>query len=164
LGIRESLGKKQSLTVIAALVVLIGSVVAIIVQARGGGMSGVAGDSYYTVDDGATYFVDSRTKNPPFDHDGKQAVRAHLFVCGGKKVVGYLERYTPDALQALEEVKQSRMSGKPPANIQRLQTLGTTGTELKKPGAAEKWVRASAAMRVFRCPDGRVVGEVFPNE
>jgi len=167
-GIRESFGKKQSLTAVGAAVVLIGSVIAIIVQARGTGNSGTVGDSYYTVDDGATFFVDSRLKNPPFDHEGKQAVRAHVFDCGGKRVVGYVERYTPESLQALEEVKQSRGTGKPPPNLQRLQTLGTTGTELKKPGAGQKWVvasdRAAAAMRVFRCPDGRVVGEVFPNE
>jgi hypothetical protein len=68
----------------------------------------------------------------------------------------------------LEEVKASRDTGKPPANIGRLQSLGTTGTEMKRPGAKEKWVlasdRAAAQMRVFKCPDGKVASEVFPDE
>jgi hypothetical protein len=48
---------------------------------------------FYTVDDGATLFVDDIGKMPPFNHKGKQAVRAYPFTCDGgqHQWVQYLE-------------------------------------------------------------------------
>jgi hypothetical protein len=166
-GIRETMGKKQSLTVIAAAVVLLGSVVAIIVQARSFSTTGGGGNAYYTTDDGQTFFAASTGRLEPFDVSGKQAVRAHVFECNGKRVVGYVQRYTPDALALFAEVKAAKGARKPPANIAKMATVGTTGTELKLPGAANRWVSAAspaaARIRVFKCSDGKVPPEVFPD-
>jgi hypothetical protein len=37
---------------------------------------------------------------PPFAKDGKEAVRAYVFECGGKQFVNHLERFTPEAKEA----------------------------------------------------------------
>jgi hypothetical protein len=164
-GIRETIGKKKSLTVVGAVVVLVGSIVAIIVQARSFGPGG-PGDSYFTVDDGKTFFVGDSKKLPPFDEGGKQAVRAHVFECGGKRVVGYVSRYTADALATIEEAKQARAAGRLPANVGKLATVAQNGTEIKRPGDT-KWVignvnTAAQKIRIFKCPDGSAPPEVFP--
>ena len=51
--------------------------------------------SFYTDDDGATLFTDEIRKQPPFDHNGKPAVRAYVFSSDGGKHrwVQYLEKY-----------------------------------------------------------------------
>lgn len=167
MGIRETFQKKQSLTVAIASIVIVGAGIAIVLQARSFN-SASAGDAYFSTDDGATFFVADGRKIPPYDSGGKQAVRAHVFECGGKRVVGYLSRYTPEAVAAMEEAKKYKGTGKPPPNVKALASIGTTGLELKKPGANNPWVRQSdvakaTQIRVYRCPDGSTPYEVSPD-
>jgi hypothetical protein len=164
-GIRDAIQSRQSAVIAVAVLVIVGAGIAIFVQARNaGGLSGSG--TYFTTDDGATVFVASNTNLPPFDRDGKPAVQAHMFECGGKRVVGYLSRYTADALKALEVAKSYRGTGKPPPNVGELASIGTTGLEVKRPGDTQ-WVSQADAMRatrirVFRCPDGSTPPEVYP--
>ena len=93
-----------------------------------------------------------------FERDGKPAVRAHVFECGGKRVVGYLSRYTEEAKAALAEANSYRGTGKPPPNAKALASVGTTGMEVKRPGDAQ-WVKQgdvarATRIRTFKCPDG----------
>ena len=165
MGLRESINKKQSLVAAVACVMIAGAAVAIFIQARDDGSS-TSGKVYFSNDDGKTFFPAPTTMLPPFDKDGKPAYRAHVFECGGKRVTGYLSRYTPRALKALEEAKAARGTGKPPANVRELATIGTTGLEVKRPGDAT-WVSQADAtratrVRTFRCPDGSTPTEVDP--
>ena len=166
MGIRETIEKKRPLVVAIAIVIIVGAVVAIFVQARNFS-SFHAGDAYFTIDDGQTFFVDTGAKLAPFEKDGKMAVRAHVFQCGGKLVVGYLSRYTPETLKAIEDAKEARKQGKPPPNVHLLASMGTTGLEVKVPGANNPWVKqadikSATKIRVFRCPDGATPAEVNP--
>lgn len=159
MSIREKLKKNQPLVIGLATVAIVVGVVSTIWQARNDASSG-GGGAYFTVDDGKTLFVDKALRMAPFEKDGKQAVRAHVFMCGGKQVVGYLSRYSADALQTLAEAKAAGGQGKPPPNIGKLSSIGFTGTEYKKPGDA-KWIVGTdqariAAIRAFKCPDGKV--------
>lgn len=103
-------------------------------------------DSYFSVNDGKTYFVASSANYPPFDHDGQQAVHAYVFQCDGKKFVGFLERFTPDA-------KKKLAAGAPlSAEMMRF------GREIKRPGDA-KWTRTGdmateTKIENVTCPDG----------
>ena len=165
MGVRELIKGNQFAMAALAGVMIVGSGVAIFLQARDDGSTG-SGKVYFSNDDGKSFFADASTKLPPFDKDGKPAYRAHVFVCGGKRVTGYLSRHTAEAVKALEEAKAYRGTGKPPPNVRQLATIGTTGTEVKRPGDA-KWVSqadAAAATRVraFRCPDGSTPTEVDP--
>lgn len=162
---RELIKGRQSAAVALAVFMTAGAAVAIYLQARDSGSSG-PGNAYFSTDDGKTYFTDSATKLPPFDRDGKPAYRAHVFECGGKRVVGYLSRYRPEAIAALEEAAAARGTGKPPRNAAALAAVGTYGLEIKRPGAPA-WAnqadpRAATMIRVFRCPDGSTPGEVDP--
>ena len=112
--------------------------------------------AFFTVDDGTTWFTDSAEKLPPFEHEGKQAYRAHLFTCdGGKtKFVAYMERYS----EAQKRQQEAARDGKP-RPPEQITTFGpTTGLEVKRPGDKE-WVartdpRAAQLLSGIRCPDG----------
>ncbi len=84
---------------------------------------------FYTVDDGATLFVDEIGKTPPFLHDGKEAVRAYPYTSdgGAHQWVQYLERYGPPAI--------------PPTSKPTTGPASFPGRWVKKPGQPA-WVPA----------------------
>src|SRR4051812_26868582 len=98
-AIRETLGKSKALSLCLGAALVIGGGIAIAFQGTsivpGGAAS--SGGARFTTDDGRTLFEAPADSLPPFDHDGKPAARAHVYRCGGKEFVGYLERYTPEA-------------------------------------------------------------------
>lgn len=59
---------------------------------------------WFTTDDGKTWFADSATKLPPFDHNGKMAYRCYVYTCDGGRTefVSHLERFTPEMKKRLE--------------------------------------------------------------
>jgi len=120
--------------------------------------------AYFTDDDGATYFVDDINKVPPFDHDGRIAVRCYVFRCpDGKKFVGYLEKYT-NAMAA--EIRAIRASSNP----QSLEKLDLdAGRLIKKPGDG-RWISVARdtaladSIAHVTCPDNsnRLPTPVYP--
>jgi hypothetical protein len=96
---------------------------------------------YFTTDDGKSYFADDASNRPPFVHEEKPAVRAHLFSCDGGKTlfVGYLSKYSPVAGESMVK-KRGEM----------------TWTAISSPAAA----------KIFevKCPDGKAAVEVFPGK
>ena len=162
MSIREKLQKNPSLVAGIAGVVIIAAVVSIVMQARSS--SGGGSKAYFTVDDGQTYFTDSKFMVAPYDKGGKQAVRAHVFMCGGKPVVGYLSKYSDEALKVMEDVKQAKAEKRPPKNIGALMNLSSAGIEVKKPGAGNPWIKGTdvaktTEIRTFKCP-GEKAGAV----
>jgi hypothetical protein len=123
-----------------------------------GNSAGAAGGSgapraYYTDDDGATYFADAADKVTPFDHNGKQAVLAHVFSCdgGSNKFVGWLERFSPEGKK-----KQAEFAKNPAATPEILAML----KEVKPPKTGDKdWVNVAttraAQIQTPRCPGGK---------
>jgi hypothetical protein len=163
-GIRELFQNRPSLAITIAAVMIVGAAVAIFLQARSS--NSVSSGTYFTTDNGQTLFVDQSTRIPPFDHDGKPACRAHVFMCGGTRVVGYLSRYTEQAKKIMDEAKSYQGTGKPPPNARQLASIGTTGLEVKRPGDVQ-WVSQAdavraARVRTFVCPDGSTPSEVYP--
>lgn len=165
MGIRESLNRNPAIGyAIGGLIVVVGAV-AIYSQARQFSSQG-PGKAYFSIDDGKTFFVDDIVRSAPFDYGGQRAYRAHVFECGGERVVGYLSRYTDATLAALEEAKKYKGTNRPPPNIGLITSAGTSGTELKRPGES-KWVNGgdgvqASKIRGFRCPDGSTPEEVSP--
>lgn len=88
--------------------------------------------SYYTVDDGKTWFTDDAEKLPPFDHRGKPAVRAFIFECRGTKMrfTGWLQKLPEDAL------KEATATGR---FVDDDEIAGKAGWLAKRPGDAQ-WV------------------------
>jgi hypothetical protein len=157
MGIRERINDNRGVTigVIAAVIVLaVGAVVMQVMAGRKAFKSGLP-ELYYTVDDGKTFFAANSKNVPPFDYQGKTAVKAYVFRCpNGKLFVGYVERYNEAAQKLI-------LAGKGTIDTQ------VFGRELKKPGDT-KWVKsgdnaAVAKVTDIKCPDGQS-GEPEPVE
>jgi hypothetical protein len=166
LGLRQTLNEKPLIAGSAAAVLLVGSLVYLFKD----GCSGpreirVAGTPkmYFTVDDGQHWFADEATKIPPFDHDGKPAVRARIFECpDGKQFCAYLERYGDATKKKLEQAVQDT-NAKGRAGPMAVSPL-FIDTEVKRPGDKE-WVKQgvqniqkATEIRTPKCPDGTTDG------
>ena len=140
MGLRQRLNQNGGLvTGVITAVVLLATVFAVVqVMASRRKIQAKLPDSFYTTDDGKTFFKANSENVPPFDYNGKQAVTAYVFECNGKRFVGYLERYTPEARKAMLENKAT-----PQTQIY--------GRELKKPGDAT-WVKSG---------DGEAIAKVL---
>jgi hypothetical protein len=163
MGIRERLNENRGVTVALASTLVALAVVWIVVQilASRKRFPTSAPDAYFSVDDGKTWFAASSDNVPPFDHEGKPAVRAYVYECAGKRFVAYLERYTPQAHKIMVEEKQRLANlprGKPSPPNGAVIGADISGRELKKPGDP-KWVRstnpgAAAKVTDVQCPFG----------
>jgi len=155
MGIRETMNRNPRITlgVITAVVAIgVGYVVVQVMAARRT-FPTKSPDDFFTVDDGKTFFSASRDNVPPFTHEGKEAVHAYVFECKGKRFVGYVERFTPEAHKQL-------------LNKQATPATYMNGRELKKPGETN-WVKSgdlAAADKVTTvlCPDGQPAEPVEP--
>jgi hypothetical protein len=145
-------------TAAAGALILIGIMI-IIMQTRGGAPPDSPTQAFFTVDDGKTWFADSVSNIPPFDKDGKQAVRAFVFRCAdGTVFVNHLERFKPQAKQALENVNAPAPDQTGHANLAAIQGAYTGGREVKRPGDA-KWTdagnfREAGQIMAVKCPGG----------
>lgn len=102
---------------------------------RGSGQpQGMPTQSFFTTDDGKTFFADASSKIPPFDHDGIPAYGCYVFTDdGGKtKYVGWLYRYTSDGKKRLADSQNA--SGQLGSSLFNC-------IEVKAPGTGDKgWV------------------------
>lgn len=100
MGIRETINKKSAVSTIVAICafVVIGVVIALELSGNNGKPPT---ENYFTTDDGQTWFKDSSSKLPPFDHDGATAVRCYVFQGKNGKFVGLLEKYSDNTLKQL---------------------------------------------------------------
>lgn len=141
MGLRETLNEKPGIALGAAGGVIVLALFFIIRSFMGDGPStggsGNVAKAWFTVDDGKTWFSDDEKNIPPYDKDGKQAVRAYIFVKeGGKPYCGYLERYTPDGKKRREEMLKNPEK----VDIVVAETTMFTDREVKKPGEKD-WVK-----------------------
>lgn len=152
--LRDWVNKNPAVMVIIAAVIVVLVGVLAYLQFRGGTVELQQADKlFFTTDDGATFFTEDAKKEPPFDHNGKQAVRAHVFEAGGKKFVGYMERFTADALKARQNIAAGQGG---PADI-----TFANQKEFKRPGD-KNWSRIQPGLTgasKIKLPTG-VTGEV----
>jgi hypothetical protein len=173
MSVRESIDRYRKLvTVIAAVGIAFGAYL-IFKSSAGPASQTMIARSYYTIDDGATWFVDDAQKVPPFEHNGKTAVRLRMYSSAdGKKLFpGYLERYTEEARRRIAAAQRGdrEAAGMQTGRtlISLMEELLTSGTEVKKPGSGGTWVRrsdfqASAPVLDVRAPDGAVAQVALP--
>jgi hypothetical protein len=147
-GIRETLNKNPMITtgVLAGviLIAIVWSIWYLVGNPFGGGDGERTPDTkaFYTIDDGATTFVDEVDKIVPFKKDGKDAVKAHVYECKGTRTIAYLEKFD-DAAKAKLEKFYSNPANKGKYMPERYE-VEQTGKFYKKPGAANKWVKANS--------------------
>lgn len=126
--------------------------------------------AFYSDDDGQTWFVDSATKVAPFDHNGKQAVVAHVYTYdnGGKSFCAYLAKFTPAAKAKLEAaIAEAAKKQLPPESVGLFHDPGFSKQGvLVKPAGGGTWIsygdpKANAVFTIH-APDGSAVDERFP--
>lgn len=177
MGMRETMEKKRGVSVGLAVVLLVVGVGGIVWQlmARGGDTRNNIPNEFFTADDGQTFFTASATNVAPFDHDGKQAVKAIVYECGGKQFVAYMERFTPEARQVMAysstpkaapakptnpkmSPEMAARAALPPPSPAAARDASMNGREFKRPGDKE-WVRSTNRGKVMEiktitCPPG----------
>jgi hypothetical protein len=162
-GIRETINKNPKQAIGIGVCVLVMGVLLMIWQLWPQKPPVAApGRAYFTVDDGASYFEDDATHVPPFQHDGKEAVRAHVYRCGetGRAFVGWMEKYSPQTKDKIDKFWQD------PANRTKFppEYGGERGHEYRKVGSAlwRPWSNEVFTLGQYRCPDGTMASEVLP--
>jgi hypothetical protein len=100
-------------------------------------------EAFFTTDDGRTLFTDDKHLLPPFEYEGKTAVRAAVFEEDGKRVVKYLERFTAETQQAVAAYERDKAAGRPPQQAGLVMGAETSGREVKRPGQ-DKWFAANS--------------------
>ena len=154
MGIREQLSRNRWLGVAVGGGALLLGCAFICVQLLAGGPAAAPDAAFFTVDDGKTWFEADASNIPPFQYEGKEAVRAYVFECDGKPFVNHLERYAPQARKAVEQMAAAAKAGTPlPPEA------AGANPEVKKPGAKD-WVSASnyaksGSILKVKCPDGK---------
>jgi hypothetical protein len=162
MSIREAINRRPGIVAAVAVLLLLTGV-GMAIAIRSGSSPRSAGERvWFSDDDGKTWFPGDVRALPPFDHNGKPAVRAVVFRCDTHKktFVAYLQRFTPEGQRMLREAR----SGNGPSSLNALQTHGV---EVKSPGAATL-VNANSPegikLRNPGCPEGDQdnVNEVIP--
>jgi hypothetical protein len=157
--LRDLIIRNQHFGAAAAVGLLLTSIVILLLQLRGPRTPTTPTMAFFTIDDGKTWFADDATNIPPYDKDGKIAVRAFVQRCAdGTQFVNYLERFKPTAKQALESLNTADPNQKKSGNLAAIQSAYAGGREVKRPGE-KNWTdggnfRAAAAVIAVKCPNG----------
>jgi hypothetical protein len=154
--LREKLEENVKPLAIGVGVLVVLALLMAFLTMRSSGHSGFSGNAkpklYYTVDDGKTWFEDDADLLPPYQHDGKTAVRVMLYKCGegGQPFVGYLMRIESGAHKSAEAAKAQ---GRSDLDVE---AVWQNSVEVKKPGDS-KWVsvrdRTAEGIMIQKCPD-----------
>ena len=164
-GVRESFLRKPKLPILLLAAIIVALIAVIWNNHRNAvAEANARPQAYFSVDDGATYFVESADLIPPFDYKGKPAYRARVFAndaANQKKWVGYLERYTPQGKSQIERAR--RGEGDPESVVLRVLA---NSVEVKKPGQSNWVVISDASAKAIvepKSPDGGPDGiQVLP--
>jgi hypothetical protein len=169
MGIREKLSEKPQVAmgVVAVCVLVVGAIFATTYWPE---KKANLAQSFYSDDDGASWFSDSTYQVAPFQHNGKTAVVAEVYTYddGKKTFCAYLAQFTPHAKQRLEAaLANAQSSGKTPDSVSLYSDRGfmSQGTEVKLPGPGHPWVPYNdpRAQEIFavHAPDGSTVDQAF---
>ena len=167
MGIRQTMNENPGVSIGVTAGVILLVIIVIVWELAGGKKAGPAGalnQTFFSTDDGKTYFADDSSKLPPFMKDGKPAYKAVVFRCGnGQPFVAHLERFTEEGKKRAEEARQK--TGRTYGGMGMMSML-----EVKKPGQPN-WVRLSnetskqwSEIMKVTCPDGGSPEPVLPGQ
>lgn len=171
MGIRDAMNQHPSVTVGAVAGLLIVTVTMLTIQLWSPPAARPPRSAFFSDDNGVTFFADDWLQIAPFEHNGKQAVAAHVFEPkSGQRFVGYLERSRDDA--AKTSIMDARKTLYATLNGQIVASPDTTqienireNSQVKRPTDTE-WVPANSpeAARVYdlKPTDGEYPAEVYP--
>jgi len=126
--------------------------------------------AYFSDDDGKTWYADSIDHIPPYDHNGKEAVRAviYSYADGKTDFCGYLMRFGPDVRKSLDAAIAGGAKANPPVRPHVIAYGIEFGTraEVKSPGKNGGWIAMTsdkaAPVLQMKSPDGSALDSVLP--
>jgi hypothetical protein len=174
MGIREQLAKRSKLTAAISIVIALLGIGAVIYSSREPRQVELA-NTYFSEDDGKTFFADRLENVLPFQKRATPAYRAIVCSCepgGDNRFVGYLARSTAQDVAAIEDAKEGVKAAEAKyafndVHVSEAQDAlaaaykaANDNLEVKRPGASNKWVPASSpegddVVNHMRCPGGR---------
>lgn len=155
MGLRQTMNENPVVTSAVVGVITLAALAFLVKTACGSRGTGTGGaeKEFFTFDEGKTYFVDDAKNLPPFQKDGKTALRARVFKCGGKEMVLLLEQYPPDVKARMEAGETGMVIA---------QGLEVRKVSDKKWASMVKNVMDYSKVTVAKCPDGSVPEPVLP--
>jgi hypothetical protein len=170
-SIRETMNQNKGITVAAnvGLIVAIGAFIGWEMRSGEPGLPAPGSQptkAYYSDDDGKSIFADDINRVPPFEHNGKTAVKANCFTVDGGKThwIAYLDQFTPQGKRQMEAFLHHPIEEQDP--IDRTHII-TTGSEVKLPGAPDsEWTTPAnskkyTSITTVKAPPGKT-GEPQP--
>jgi hypothetical protein len=171
-GLREIINEKRFASLVVAFVMLATAVAYIAYLHRPPELRPTGNKAFYTIDDGNTWFTDSIFKTPPFDHNGKIAVRAMVYSYdnGRKQFCPFVQRYTTQVKKTLDDaIALAIRDGKPLSSIELFKSpMAIDAVEVKASCSDGDWVpgsdkeRAGKIISAIKAPDGSAVDFVIP--
>jgi len=164
-SLRDTINQKPALAAgVSGAIVLIAIIVLwLTLRSNKGGQSQfLPTKNFFSDDDGATYYVDDITNIPPYDHNGKKAYIAKVFMNRDQqKFIGYLLSFDDKEKKRITDSINN--NGVPPSQAM------TGVDELVKKPLGGKWVKIpggsmleiSRAVKIIP-PGGKEGDEIFP--
>ena len=155
MGLRQTMNENPVVTSAVVGVITLAALAFLFKQACGSRGTGTGGEpkAFYTFDEGKTWFVDDAKHLPPYQKDGKTALRARVFKCGGKEMVLLLEQYPPDIKARIDAGETGMIVA------QGLEVRKVTD---KKWASMQKNLMDYSKITTAKCPDGSVPEPVLP--
>lgn len=151
--------------------VLLIALIMIILSFRGSGpeVSSTTKD-FYTVDDGASSFVDEAFPNriPPYQYNGKTAFRAHVWTCDGGNTtfVSGVQKFNENAKKTLDGIMAAKNLQDPRLTIVAETWEGSMLKLAKTGDTPDKWFpyndMKSTAILFPTCPPGKTLEKPVP--
>ena len=161
MGLREWMNENSAIVTVGAVVLLVVALTIVIMQGTGGGVV-TTDQAYYYDAEADNIFTAPIESIPPIESPaGNQAVRVHYYSCGGcgeeERFVGYYEKYTEEAKQAIQEARTAGSEGGPqgPARMQAMMTgqLYSADGEEWYPAMSPRGTQVQAEL-ANRCGEG----------
>ncbi|HET6248430.1 MAG TPA: hypothetical protein VFE47_12080 [Tepidisphaeraceae bacterium] len=128
------------------------------ILSQGGPTPRIPTTSYFSDDDGKTWYIDGNKHVPPYDHNGKTAYRAALYICpNGKPFVQRLEGFDADSKAKIEA---EIAAGKPALSAEY--AFQGHGMMIKRPGETE-WVQLKEGDAEAQIKWGKVMSATCPD-
>jgi hypothetical protein len=172
MGLRNTLNEKKSLSTGGAILLFVVAG-AYLAYTQWPQRLPKGDEAFYTVDDGQTWFTGSIYQAPPFDYDGKTAVRAMVYSYdhGHRTFCPFVERYDSTMKRQLDDaVAEAKRAGKPLSSVSLFNAPGTEAhEEIKLSGSGHQWVSrgkvndAAKVLGSIKSPDGSDVDLVIPH-
>jgi hypothetical protein len=160
ISVRQLLERRQQIVLAVACVVIVGAIVSIYAQVRATAHPNV-NMTYYSDDDGKTWFEGPTFEITPFDHEGREAVGAMVYVANGRKYVGYLTRFSKRGAEIFQRLQSKAAGGAISASILAPLFADVSLQEVKLAGPGNPWVNMrSREARPIVTPPNSPSGDV----